>query len=161
MSTHRASSVPPSLKHYALSHKIGNIPLHIIPSINLLEIMIHLHRTRMNSIMKLMSFVQNSFSQPINLGNIKSTLVPQDTITTDLKNHHLLPTSFLICIKIGSSICFSVTSAPRDDFATSWTIKPPSLESMRQTLRLAKWWISFTKPHFSSSNWEKTPMETC
>jgi hypothetical protein len=58
-----------SLTHITLSHMSSNISFQSIPPILLLEILIHLSATRVDRVIRIMSFFQYSLTKAINLRN--------------------------------------------------------------------------------------------
>jgi hypothetical protein len=58
-----------SLTHLAHSHMCNHISLQSIPSVFLLQILIHLSATRVNRVIRIMGFLQYSLTKAINIRN--------------------------------------------------------------------------------------------
>jgi hypothetical protein len=69
-----------SLTHITLSHMCSNISFQSIPPILLLQILIHLSATRVDRVIRIMSFFQYSLTKAINLRNTYSILEPYCTL---------------------------------------------------------------------------------
>jgi hypothetical protein len=68
-----------SLTSVAKGHILGDVPLHTVPSISGLEIMVHLIPSRMNKISGLMSLMKYLILQLLVVRHTNSPLVTQHT----------------------------------------------------------------------------------